>query len=162
MTRLRSLAFSAAVIVAIIAIGAICFSVRHELFLPARHSPTIAVSLAMESDRIPVGQKPLAISTVRNIGSYNWVRSRDPANYRIHIEGESGEPPKTDVKITGSPVDLYDYLPPDMSRTMTWYLSAFYDLNAPGKYTVYFEIQEKPGVWLRTNTVQFEMLAKAQ
>ena len=114
----------------------------------------------MESDRVPVGQEPRAILTVKNIGSQNWMGGMNQENYRVHIEGESGEPTKRNIEVT-SP-GFYDALPPGMSRTMKWELSAFYDLSASGNYAVYLEVQEEPGVWLRSNTVQFEMLADRQ
>ncbi len=157
MIRLLYLALFAT---AVIAVSAICVSVKPKLFLPSSHSPSIAVSVAMEGDRVPVGQKPRAILTVRNIGSNNWVEVGNPENYRVHVDDKSGELPRRALEVTGPAFD--DDLPPGMSRTMKWELSSFYNLSAPGDYSVYFEVQEEPGVWLRTDIVQFEMLAGAQ
>lgn len=163
MIKLRSLALSATAVIAIIAIVAICFSARLKLFLTASHSPSITASIAMENDHLLVGQKPRAILTIKNNGSGYWAGFGDPENYLVHVEGESGEPPKRGLEFTrpGFEDDLSG-LPSDTSRTMKWELSSFYKLNAPGKYTVYFEIQEEPGVWLRTDNVQFQILATAQ
>ena len=52
---------------------------------------------------------------------------------------------------------------PGSQGRLTFDLTAFYDLSAPGKYSVYLEYLDspngpsKPGVWLRTNTLQFEI-----
>jgi hypothetical protein len=88
-------------------------------------------------------------------------------DYRVHVEGEKGEPPKTpfhrmirgefqpgDRDLAGS--GLIDDIPPGKSLVHKFNLTFLYNLGVPGKYTVYIEVQDKlSGTWLRTNTVQF-------
>jgi hypothetical protein len=57
---------------------------------------------------------------------------------------------------------------PSASDTRIFDLRRYYDLRTSGKYTVYMEILDqpegpaRPGVWLRTNTAQFEMQVPTQ
>jgi hypothetical protein len=47
-------------------------------------------------------------------------------------------------------------------------LAYYYDLSAPGGYSVYMEVRDPssppngPEIWARTNAVQFEVEAKGQ
>lgn len=157
MIERRSIAFSAVIITGVVAIAAICFSVRLKLFAKANQPPPITASTAMESDRVAVGQNPRALLTITDVGNRSWVGFGNPENYLVHVEGKYGELPKRDLKVS-SP-GIRDDLPPGMSRTMKCELSSFYNLSVPGEYTVYFEVQEEPGVWLRTNTANFAVIA---
>ncbi len=84
-----------------------------------------------------------------------------------------GEPPKTlwHRRLLGEPglEPLEETVPafprdilPGRSADRTFLLSAFYDLGIPGKYTIYLEVREESGTWLRTNTATFEMQAPHQ
>jgi len=95
-------------------------------------------------------------------------------DYRIHVEGEKGEPPKTsyhrsirgefqpgDKNLVGGGV--IDSVPPGGSEVRKYDLTKFYDLTVSDKFVAYIEVRdESSGTWLRTNTVQFTMQAPAQ
>jgi hypothetical protein len=59
---------------------------------------------------------------------------------------------------------------PTFSSDRTYDLSLFYDLSKPGKYTVYIEVldvsapetQRGAGLWVRSQTEQFEVEAAAR
>jgi hypothetical protein len=59
-------------------------------------------------------------------------------------------------------------IPPESSAQQTFELTRFYDLGVPGKYTVYMEVYDQSGPldgsgkWLRTNSVQFEIVSAAK
>lgn len=99
--------------------------------------------------------------------------------YRIHVDGDKGEAPMTYVqrKLTGklnpgeapfpgvkeilSPIMPYDMPHPQDVRKFL--LSHLYDLSAPGKYTVYAEVQDPISQgWLRTNSVTFQVVEPKQ
>jgi hypothetical protein len=142
---------------------------------PPAQGPSIAVSLELLKTHIPAGQKPTAILTIENI-SHSSSFSTASSFYRVHIEGKDGGPPETEWQRhrrgdfrPGDGPDLVDgpvvdrNIAPGTSAITTFDLTAFYDLSAPGEYTVYMEYLDapngpsKPGVWLRTNTVRFEI-----
>ena len=56
-----------------------------------RQVDSISLSLAMEKDRVLVGQKPLALLRVKNISAGPVGM---PPPYRIRIEGKDGEAPE--------------------------------------------------------------------
>jgi hypothetical protein len=141
----------------------------------------MAVSLAMEKDHIPLGQKPRAVVTIKNLTQQKIYISTASWFYRVHIEGENGGPSETewqrhrhgDVRpgdteaLVEGPIDSRE-IAPGGSDFQICDLTVFYDLSVPGKYTVYMEIRDEPkgpsgpSVWLRTNTAQFEVVAPAQ
>jgi hypothetical protein len=139
-------------------------------------SALIAVSIKMKQGDVPSGQKPLLILTTKNISKQNLFPSLS-SDWRLHVEGEKGEPPRTyyhrqvrhepglpaldDGGPARYPLNIegekpYEGIPPGESDVMQFDLTVYYDL-IPGQYTVYLEVQDKAGVWLRTNTVHFEI-----
>jgi hypothetical protein len=134
-------------------------------------SDSITVSLSMEKEQVAKGPSPWAILTVRNLSNHelpihDWM-------YRLHVEGEKGEPPTTQVQrqitgrlqpgeaaLRGDEYVVWEISPgkSDIRKVQLGYL---YDLSAPGKYTVYAEVMDpstqksSTPKWLRTNTVQF-------
>jgi hypothetical protein len=71
--------------------------------------------------------------------------------------GEPGLAPLTET-VSAFPEKLL----PGWSTDRTFLLSAFYDLRIPGKYTVYVEVRDQSGTWLRSNRAAFEMQAPPQ
>ena len=142
---------------------------------PTNQSALIAVSIGMEKSVYTVGQKPTIVLTMKNIGSQHTCLSFAEAVYRIHVDGASGEAPMTEYNrhrhgdyrpgdgpaLTQVMVVCGDIAPGSLG-TESFDLSAYYDLSAPGKYTVYMEYHDDSGHWPRTNTVQFEIQAAAQ
>jgi hypothetical protein len=149
-------------------------------------SAHIAVSLAVPQKQIPAGQKPSAILTVELLGgNLTTVFPED----RVHVEGEMGEAPTTlyQRQVThtlrpGEPGLMSGGFEPTIGPTVsidgeptfssdrTYDLSLFYDLSKPGKYTVYIEVldvstpetERGAGLWVRSQTEQFEVEAAAR
>ena len=92
MTGIRGLVLTVTMIVVI---ATSCISLGAKVALPVSQSASIAVSVAMENNRLSVGQEVKAILTMNNIGSRVAIETGDTRNYRLHVEGETGEPPKT-------------------------------------------------------------------
>ena len=148
---------------------------------PLSQAPSVAVSIALEKDHVLLGKKPRVVVTIKNISQQEICFSTSSSLYRVHVEGEGGEPPKTEMHrhsqgdfrpgdgpdLDEGPVVCSDIAPGASGRRI-YDLATFYDLSVPGKYTVYLEIRDEPkgpagpGVWLRTNTAQFEVQAPAQ
>ncbi|MGD0941336.1 MAG: hypothetical protein ABR905_16675 [Terracidiphilus sp.] len=137
---------------------------------PASQTDSITVSISLDKDHFPVGQSPLVPVTMINRTDRdlylngNW--------YRVHIEGENGEPTTTlrqrmttDKLLPGEArlredEDAEKFIPAGKSRIQKFEVEYFYDLSAPGKYRVYVDIKDPlSGKWLRTNTAQFEIQA---
>jgi hypothetical protein len=134
-------------------------------------SSLIKVSIAMKVTTVPPGQYPAAILKILNVSKSNNIGfTLREWNYHVHVIGAIGEPPKTEYyrHLVGDsrPGDgpfLGDHsipqlqVPPGGSDHWGIGLSSYYDLSVPGKYSVYLEVRDDSGVWLRTNTVQFEI-----
>jgi hypothetical protein len=140
---------------------------------PASQSNAIAVSAALQKTELPVGQPAWVILTVKNLTNREIPVRTDMLNYRIYVEGGKGEAPKTsyhrrlrgefqpgETELAGGGVVLS--IAPGESTIRKYDLAKFYDLSIPGKYSVYIEVRDESGVWLRTNTVQFEMIPPTQ
>jgi hypothetical protein len=142
---------------------------------PTHQSATIAPSIALEKDRIPVGEKPKVTLLIYNI-SHSSYFSHSSRFYQVHLEGKDGEPAKTELYRhmlgdfrPGDGPELMEgpdaglIIAPGSLGRLTFDLTAFYYLSTPGKYSVYLEYLDspngpsQPGVWLRTNTLQFEI-----
>lgn len=141
---------------------------------PNGGSPAVEVSLAVKQGSIVVGDKEVAVITVKNISSQDVSFPTDRDNYRVHVNGEKGEPPLTvrhrhqrGTYLPGDPGDLLGGgvivdLAPGVSQSKEFNLAEYYSLDTPGKYRIYMEYRDESGKWLRTNTVQFEIQAAAQ
>jgi hypothetical protein len=176
MTGFRTLILSVPVIVVA---GFNVISLDAQAPSPASQPASITVSVALERDRLPVGQKPLAAVTIRNISDRGVCLTNASLTYRVHVEGKDGEPPMTEFyrhlhgeyrpgdgpTLTDGPV-ICRPIAAGSSNRQQYDLTTYYDLGAPGKYSVYIEIQDplaplnKP-LWLRTNTAKFEVVAQA-
>ena len=93
----------------------------------------------------------------------------------VHVIGEKGEPPTTYYQRAAThrllPGEaqlertLYDgwFIAPGRTDTHHWILKDLYDLRAPGKYTLYFDVRDpKTGEMLRSNTVRFTVSAPSK
>ncbi|HWZ50792.1 MAG TPA: hypothetical protein VNW54_04945 [Granulicella sp.] len=140
----------------------------------------MAVSLAPEKDRFPVGQKPRVFLAIKNLTELRFEVSTDNP-MRVCVKGKDGDPPETDYQrhLHGDfrAGDGPDLLPGPVVRNaiLPWYptilkidLSAYYDLSVPGTYTVYTEFMDQTrsrvgeGSWIRTNTAKFEIQGPAR
>ncbi len=98
---------------------------------------------------------------------------------RVHVEGENGESPTTPLqrqlthRLRRGEKELRSggfepLILAGASSTRKYDLERFYDLSEPGKYSVYIEVldavasKDNAGVWLRSNTVSFEIEAPPQ
>ena len=134
-------------------------------------SSLIKVSIAMKATTVPPGEYPVAILKILNVSKSNDIGfTLRNENCRAHVIGVNGEPPKTefhrhllgDFRPGDGPPLLENgipklQVPPGGSDHWGIGLSSYYDLSVPGKYSVYLEVRDDSGVWLRTNTVQFEI-----
>jgi hypothetical protein len=133
-------------------------------------SASITISLAVDKDRIPLGQSPWAILTIKNLTGHELDIHDDTV--RVHVEDEKGERPTTPVQrsITGKVRAGDPFIPgdeqwlwsiaPGASSQHKYLLSFFYDLSAPGNHTVYIDILDPMSHrWMRTNTAKFKMEA---
>jgi hypothetical protein len=161
------LAFIAMIVTSGISIGT-------QTAAPAPKQNSIAVGLKMKEQEVPIGQSPWAILSVKNLTDeeieiHNYM-------YRVHVEGEKGEPPTTLVQrqMTGrlkrgdpAGADWTEHvlwsIAPDRSDDLKFQLDYLYDLSAPGEYTVYAEVMDPyRQKWLRTNTAHFKVKAPIQ
>jgi hypothetical protein len=178
MTRLGILALFLATLIVVAAESISVDAQTNKPAVPpaASKSATMALSIAVPSAHIPLGQKPWVALTVKNLGKEEIAYPRE----RIYISGPSGEePPTTHVQRSathrlnpGEPeIPETGFRPPiaaGASFTMKYDLSYFYDFKEPGKYTVYIEVfdrlSEKPNAksdtenWLRSPVAIFELL----
>jgi hypothetical protein len=164
----------AASLMSIMMIAANSIFLASQTATPASQSNMIAISIAVKKDTFPVGENPMVVFIVRNISSRDVPFPTAQYNYRVHAEGEKGEPPLTmfhrhqrgtylpgdsgAVRDGGVTLDIA----PGTSQSRTFDLSKYYDFSVPGQYTVYIEYLDESGTWLRTNTVHFEIQARAQ
>jgi hypothetical protein len=175
MSWFRTLAISTT---SIAVIAAQSIVLHAQAVSPPSQGPTIAVSLALEQGNVPVGQMPRAVLTIKNIGQEEKCFRTASSLYRVHVEGKKGGPPETEFQrhLRGEfrpgeapePVEgpaNCVIIPAGGSVFLTYDLAMFYDLSVPGIYGVYIDILDESkdkigsGVWLRTNTAQFEMQA---
>jgi hypothetical protein len=156
---------------------------------PADQPGSISVSIALDQYQVPKGQRPLVLLRIKNIGDRSICVSLglSPYRYQVHVSGQEGEPPQTEYQRhlhgdfrPGDGPDLpitvnacTQIAPPmlnfeGMSVVFKFDLAAYYDLGAPGKYSVYLEVydpagsRDGTGSWLRTNTADFEVEAKTK
>lgn len=137
--------------------------------------PSLALSVALPQRQVPAGKAPTVQLTVRNLTNEDVPF---PETY-VHVEGANGEPPTTlrQRQLThrlkpGEPALMAGGFEPligaGASSTRKYDLGKLYDLIKPGKYSVYIEAldvaasKDNAGVWVRSNTVDFEIQAPAQ
>jgi hypothetical protein len=151
----------------------VCSPVYGQTASSTAQPASIAVSIAMDKDHVPIGQIPLAILTVKNLTDHEVVIH--DSMYRAYVEGKEGEPPTTraqrqmtgrlrhgEAPLRGDEMSLWTVAPGE-SGVRKFQLSYLYDLSTPGQYKVYAEvIDPTTRRRLRTNTVYFEMQAPAQ
>jgi hypothetical protein len=138
---------------------------------------SFAASISMKQEVYPGGQKPWVTLTTKNISKRAVDVRPDGLDWCLHVEGEKGEPQRTlyHRQMRGEPgvpalagggpsrfpinVDgekPYEGIPPAGSDVREFDLTVLYDLT-PGQYTVYMDVKDTTGVWMRTNTVHFEI-----
>jgi len=141
-----------------------------------------AASISMRQEVYPAGQKPWVTLITKNTSRRAVDVRPNGLAWRMHVEGEKGEPNRTlyHRQLRGEPglpaldgggpsrfpLNLpgekpYEGIPPGESDVRQFDLTVFYDLT-PGQYTAYMEVQDTTGVWMRTNTVHFEIRPPAQ
>lgn len=171
MTRFSTLALSLTLLVVH---GTKNITLDAQTTASAKQSPSITVSVSIQMDKLPAGPRPWAVVTVKNVGNRYVSLGTDMRDYRVHVDGEQGESPKTSYHRSirgefqpgdrdlagGGPVDS---VPPGKSEVHKFDLTKFYDLKVPGKYSVYIEVRDElSGTWLRSDTVQFTMQTSAR
>jgi hypothetical protein len=148
----------------------------------SNQSGSTSVRVELPKDRFTVGEKPIrAVMTIRNIGQHEVCFLTDRSLYRIHVTRKDIEPSKTQLhrhlrgefrpgdglELMPGPVDCRPIAPGSLD-SLKYDLMEYYDLSAPGDYSVYIEIYDQSGpkdgsgLWLRTNTAHFKIEAHAQ
>jgi hypothetical protein len=155
------------------AIVAGCAAVHAQSNEPTYHSDTFAIRIAMEKQTLLAGQPPKVRLTTKNLTDHLIPAPGDRcgSKVRVWVQGELGEPPTTprerdatgrrlpgDQSFECTVVADMPPLAPGESTTRTFDLEYLYDLQVPGKYTVYLEVPSPEG-WLHTNTVTFQIMA---
>jgi hypothetical protein len=149
---------------------------------PVANQPdSVSIHVSLQKSSYAIGEKPIAVMTMKNISSEAIWFSTALDLSRIHVTSKDGEPPKTELHrhllgdfrpgdgpdLTSGPV-VGRAIAPGTVYSHSYDLTYFYDLRKPGNYGVYIEIYDPQGAkdgsgrWLRTNTVQFEMVASSQ
>jgi hypothetical protein len=177
MNGFRNLALS---VTSIAAFAALSMTMHAQAAAPPSHGPSISVSLALTKDHVPAGEPPQAVVTMKNTSQETKCFRTADSLYRIHVEGKNGGPPETELqrKLHGEAHTGNGPASEDSTRCMniapgdwfhlTYDLGMYYDFREPGTYTVYLDILDESkdklgsGVWLRTNTAQFEVQAPAE
>jgi hypothetical protein len=178
MTTFR---FLAVFVSATMAFASCSISLEAQTAPAANQSDSTSIRIEVQKDHFAAGEKPIVIMTIKNISQHEVWFSTNPSLHRIHVTRRDGEPPKTELHrhLLGDfrPGDGPELMPgPVISRPIApgsldsqqYDLARYYDLSAPGDYSVYLEIYDPAGPkdgsghWLRTNTVKFEMQAPAQ
>lgn len=126
--------------------------------------PQIAVRLSVSTEHPKDPTEAKAILTITNVGRVVVVETSDNAAYHLHLIGPNGEPPKTpwySKLLAGElPTTLATVtrdVTPGSSVNRTFILSACYDLTTPGTYTVYMDVHDSSGAWVKTNKTTFQI-----
>jgi len=146
----------------------------------ANRADSVSIDISLQKSSYFIGEKPIAVMTIKNISSNAICFSTASHLYRVHVIRKESEPPKTELHrhILGdfrsgdgpglrSDSICRDIAPGSMDA-QKYDLAAYYDLSKPGDYSVHLEIydpagpQDGSGHWLRTNTVKFKVLAPTQ
>ncbi len=147
----------------------------------ANQRDSVSIHITLQKSSYFIGEKPIAVMTIKNNSSKEIWFSTNPYLERIHITSKDSEPRKTQLHrhllgdfrpgdgpgllsggITGRDIA------PGAVDAQKYDLAAYYDLSKPGDYSVYLEIYDPAGPkdgsghWLRTNTVKFEMQASSR
>ena len=147
----------------------------------ASQAGSVSIHMSLQKSSYVIGEKPIAVMTMKNISSEAIWFSTALDLSRIHVTSKDGEPPKTELHrhllgdfrpgdgpdLTSGPV-VGRAIAPGTVDSQSYDLTHFYDLSKPGNYSVYLEIYDPAGPkdgsghWLRTNTVNFKIQAPVQ
>ncbi|HYS43064.1 MAG TPA: hypothetical protein VEM32_03695 [Geobacteraceae bacterium] len=173
---MRTFRTSVLCLTTIIAVGAENIAAHAQPVSASRQSPSMVVSIAMQKDRVLVGRAPWVVLTAKNITDREVPFRTSLSAFHPYVEAEKGEAPKTELHrhLRGDfrPGDHPDLaggdqaireIAPSGSTVQTIELTPYYDFTKPGKYSVYLEVYDQSTkLWVRTNTVQFEIQAPPQ
>jgi hypothetical protein len=141
----------------------------------ANQPDSVSIHLSLQKSSYAIGEKPIAVMTIKNISSNEIFYNDASYLYRIHVTSKDGEPEKTelhrhmlgDVRPGDGPLLRSDSggrdIAPGAVDAQKYDLTYFYDLSKPGDYGIYLEIYDPAGPkdgsghWLRTNTANFEI-----
>ena len=147
---------------------------------PGNQPDSVWIHISLQKSSYAIGEKPIAVMTIKNISSNEIWFSTASYLERIHVTSKDGEPPKTelhrhilgDFRLGDGSALRSDSggrdIAPGAVDAQKYDLVAFYDLSKPGDYSVYLEIYDPSGPkdgsghWLRTNTSNFKIEALVQ
>jgi hypothetical protein len=131
----------------------------------AGQAPAIAISITLQKDKVPLGESPWGLLTVKNLTNEEITINLP----RLHVEGEKGElflkPEAQIISQRLQPTTRLRtavYVPwtiaPRDTSTHKYQLAHFFNLSDRGQYTVYMEVTDPSShKLLRTNSAKFEM-----
>jgi hypothetical protein len=146
----------------------------------ANQPDSVWIHISLQKNSYAIGEKPIAVMTIKNISSNEIWFSTASYLYRIHVTSKDGEPPKTELHrhILGDfrPGDgpglrsdsVGRDIAPGAVDAQKYDLTYFYDLSKPADYSVYLEKYDPAGPkdgsghWLLTNTSNFKIEAPVQ
>jgi hypothetical protein len=147
-----------------------CIQLEAQKVIPAHESNYLLVTIAMEKERVHVGESPIVTMVIENVSDETINLNDCMDDPRVWVQGAHGEPPTTYRErfstgrlLPGEPdlactLNMTYSVAPGASITRHIILDSFYDLREPGKYTVYVEFPSREGL-LRTDPIKFEILA---
>ncbi len=154
--------------VAIVAVAVCNVFLGAQTVAATNQTDSISVSIALDKNHFTVGQTPWVLVTMNNLTDHSLPFHFD--TIRLHIEGENGEPPTklrqriATGKLLPGETSLSEdgneemVIPAENSRIQKIDVRYFYDLNVPGKYSVYADVKDPvSGKFMHTKTVQFEI-----
>lgn len=126
---------------------------------------TISVDLRMSSNRVTSAKDAKAVIRVENVSKE--LVSYGLPQYRIHLLGPAGEPPRSkwyqdllDGKLTVTLSAEPRLIAPGQNIPWTFILDSFYPSMQLGRYTLYVELPDETGAWRATNEATFEVVAQ--
>jgi hypothetical protein len=137
--------------------------------------PSIAIKASTGTYRRDAGDTITGELTITNLSDVDLELCPQADSCTVHVIGEKGEPPATYWQRNATHRLLPEEAPltrtlyiawivaPGNTDTHHWILKDLYDLSAPGKYVLYFEVQDpKTNEVLRSNSVSFSVPSLAK
>ena len=137
--------------------------------------PSLAIKASIGTYRLDAGDTLTGELTITNLSDQVLELCPWSDSCTVHVIGEKGEPPTTyrqrDATHRLLPGEaplgrtLYAgwFIAPGKTDTHHWILKDLYDLSAPGKYTLYFDVRDpKTEEMLRSNTAPFTVAAPSK
>jgi hypothetical protein len=132
----------------------------------------MGVTLRMQKKEFSSVKDAEALLYADNLSDHVLMMRFD--TFRIHLEGEKGEPERTERyhSLLGDPgypplmvtlnVSTAEMVLPGQYYTQSFPLRSYFVSLPPGHYSMYMEVPDADGVWLRTNTEEFTVVGDSK